>query len=399
MVLIINKQKVERLSGPVSVTILKPKNTFYQRYKTDDNHIPIFILFGDIHFSGKNGCKVMDENDYNIYDSEFLKLFDRTATKSFPVDFYVEAFLHNERSFPYVTEREPMNLFLKKIHPCYGKRKSSKRITESIRWQSADIRRAPTDEHQYNFETFIDKFSEVIEEFSKRNYFTPRIVKSIIKKNITNNYSRGQIIEYLDICKMGLRSKKFASALVSHPKSLIMKQANKIKNGMWDTWIKDYVEYNIKNKVRYLPKKSTIDVDVPTILYNYFYNGADDKYIQQLTKYIIRHENQLEDYEMDFLEFNCIFLDLYMITRSFKPPRNDINPFISIGYFGRDHCSGISYFLKHIMKGYSTVYYKDNGDAYEKNDLDEDEVNRCLEFKKDVNLDSLMKGYGYKNRK
>jgi len=50
--LLINNKKINKISGPVKIIILKPKIDFYKKYK-----LPLFILFGDIHDSNRNMCK------------------------------------------------------------------------------------------------------------------------------------------------------------------------------------------------------------------------------------------------------------------------------------------------------------------------------------------------------
>ena len=76
MPLVINGKNIHQLSGHVSITILKPKIDFYNTLKKRSIHAPIFILFGDIHFSSSNQCDDKSKQCHKIYDNSFPPRLD-----------------------------------------------------------------------------------------------------------------------------------------------------------------------------------------------------------------------------------------------------------------------------------------------------------------------------------
>jgi hypothetical protein len=375
--LIINNTSVQRLSGPVSITILKPSDNFHNKFKA-----PLIILFGDLHFSNANQCQCRQDNCYKIYEPAFLQLWDKLGC---PTDFYVEAFLHNEPIFPnFVTNREPLSLLLRNIHPCYKRKDKSKCITKNIHWHSADIRKSPNNSY-YNLERFIDDFSVVIEEFAKRDTYSIIMVKRIITKHLLKNYSKQTCIEYLELCKYGLRNLHFITKFMKHEHSLIMKQIKKTDE-IWNQWIRLYMTYHIQEKISNLSSRSVIDVEVPTLISKYLIS-EDDNDIQRLVNYLSKHERELDYYESDFLEFNTMFLDMYMLTRTFKPRGGGERTRFSLAYLGRDHCQDIKYFLTKVLNGYKVIYEVDNWTE----GCTEDTIKRYIDFNKTINLDNELK--------
>jgi hypothetical protein len=375
--LIINNTQVQRLSGPVSITILKPTESFHTKFKA-----PLIVLFGDLHFSNANQCQCRQEHCYKIYEPAFLQLWDKINC---PIDFYVEAFLHNEPTFPnFVTNREPLSILLRNIHPCYKRKDKSKCITNNIHWHSADIRKS-SNKSYYNLERFIDDFSVVIEEFAKRETYSVIIVKRIITKHLLKNYSKEMCIEYLELCKYGLRNQNFVTKFINHDHSLIMKQVKKTYE-IWKQWIKLYMLFHIQAKISNLSPRSRIDVEIPTLISNYLVSG-EERDVEKLVHYLSKHERELDQYESDFLEFNTMFLDMYMLTRTFKKRGDGKQAMISLGYFGRDHCQDIKWFLTDILKGYKVIYEVDNWTE----GCTEDTIKRYIDFNKTINLDEIIK--------
>jgi hypothetical protein len=148
MSLIINEQKINKLSGPVSLHILNPDITFYNQMKNQYNiHTPIFILFGDIHDSKKyqcSKCNIIKKNCfcYRVYDDNFLQLFDELADKNYPIDFFIEGFVHLEKKMKLDKNEigEPIPMLRERLHTCYkrelkGTKKYSRECpTSKIRW-------------------------------------------------------------------------------------------------------------------------------------------------------------------------------------------------------------------------------------------------------------------------
>ena len=84
--LILNKNKIKYISGPVSFSLLTPIN----------NNFPIIILFGDIHYSSKNICKkcISNHNCYNLHD-DIINIFNNISNENNKIDIYLEHdFIH-----------------------------------------------------------------------------------------------------------------------------------------------------------------------------------------------------------------------------------------------------------------------------------------------------------------
>ena len=86
--LIIGNTNIQRLSGPIGFTFLRPRN--------DIKSLPLIVLFGDEHESYERNCMNCDCNRnkngccYTITDPNFLRILDTLADDNHPVDFYVE---------------------------------------------------------------------------------------------------------------------------------------------------------------------------------------------------------------------------------------------------------------------------------------------------------------------
>ena len=94
--ILIDDTLISRISGPVNLSILIPKKEFHKSHKA-----PIFILFGDDHFSFKNMCDecLCINKDksccYEIFSKDFLKIIDNVAAKHI-VYFSTESGLSNK---------------------------------------------------------------------------------------------------------------------------------------------------------------------------------------------------------------------------------------------------------------------------------------------------------------
>jgi ankyrin repeat protein len=125
---------IKKISGPMSITILVPKNNQigvdgqshhindYQHQKITENSLPVIILFGDNHFSTKGMCKDCYDNEKccAIYSDYFLKILDSLyANDKTPIDFYIEVQkpLFDERDDIFDKIKKKIN----KIHYTYKK--------------------------------------------------------------------------------------------------------------------------------------------------------------------------------------------------------------------------------------------------------------------------------------
>ena len=203
--------------------------------------------------------------------------------------------------------------------------------------------------------------------------------------------------------------------------SLIFKQLKKLPENQqkdWENWIKQYYRYiyntvieREKKDLHKIEKLKEIITKIISFLqdfikyYNLYGTEGDDKYYDKqqeteadLIKYVKNEKEKNEDGIYGFLKFynihsfisdiNLIDLDLYFVLRSFKKPEGSNNPLVSIGYFGATHCENIVHFLMNIIgEGkYEEVYKKDEIKIGE-------EVSRCLEIDKLVDLDEVIDSY------
>ena len=136
MPLIINDKRIDKLSGPVTFSLIKPKKRVFDALKKEGVRLPIIMLFGDIHFSADYQCESCTCSHINrsccmpVYSNEFLKIIDSLATKEHPVDFSIESFVTGERREKLKKELElnkyndkynnliPMNMLIQRIMGC-----------------------------------------------------------------------------------------------------------------------------------------------------------------------------------------------------------------------------------------------------------------------------------------
>ena len=190
MPIILQQQSISRISGPVSMTILAPSEhdakTHFQTYGT---YLPIFILFGDVHYSLANSCyDCSPPSCYPAYDPSFLRLLDDASIRQQPysnTDVYMEGYFptktvlqqqfkaqkkeskqyEEESQEQESPEQEPSMLgILNSYKRCYNKyiREKSPREylqdcpTSNLRWHYSDVRQLDeTKPGKYMLETWL----------------------------------------------------------------------------------------------------------------------------------------------------------------------------------------------------------------------------------------------------
>jgi hypothetical protein len=139
--LIIGNTNIQRLSGPIGFTFLRPRN--------DIKSLPLIVLFGDEHESYERNCMNCDcyrnKNGccYTITDPNFLRILDTLADDNHPVDFYVETPFTGRGEVGgngYMTDIAAGDMRI-----CYNRLLRDKDIyqkcpTKKIRWHISDIR-------------------------------------------------------------------------------------------------------------------------------------------------------------------------------------------------------------------------------------------------------------------
>ena len=425
MPLTINHQTIDKLSGPVTLTILKPKETYFRDLKKNDIYAPIFILFGDHHRSLSRSCKSCDNNCYKIYDKQFLKLIDSLAEPDYPVDFFIEGSGDIINLLPSDIKEKYNSLIPRlreNIAACYNRKLrgttqyEEECPTKNIRWHFGDARWWLSNK-KYNFEAFIQMFLEDFAENINNVDLNPKTflfaVVSVAKK-LSQYFPREDVIRYFSLIETtGLFTEEFSDIWLKGDndiKSLIKKQLNKVLEQSepelnkkfkkkWYNWTMDYIHYylydNPKNDLQF-----EMFADFYAGLANVFLdvietggrNIADRmEMILELTNFC---KQMKKDDVVEHWRFTTsIFLDLYTILRAFKKPDETAkNAVVTFGCFGAAHVMDMTHFLTKIMSAYDIVF--SNSIRYIDNNRD---PVRCVNIDEDINLDEMIEHYKHIN--
>ncbi len=423
MPLTIGGVKISSISGPVSFQLLEPNIDIFNEFKKYDMHLPIVMLFGDIHSSYKKQCKKCNcsKGCFSIYSKEFLSLLDSLANDDHPIDFNTESYFVNsykdllknpslqlqphfadeyEESFNKYNKLQsstkgiPLDLLTDSIVPCYLL--ESKKInllnsetlyekfcpTKNIRWQHVDTRFS----NKFNFEYKLNKIGELISFFFDN---IDNITLNTFKKKIkeTCNYfdnNSFEMIEYLSIVEkmMLFNAPSYLEKVFDNPtkyNSLVYKQISKIikqinlKGGnikysnlsFWKSICDVYHQKILQDTIN----EDMIWFKENGIEYEYSKNVKNTQLIFKLIKDIIYNNAFENSFEKLKLIRSYIYnwdglitgiLDLYYVFRAFKKPKNANNAFLSIGYFGNYHSKNIAVLLSDIMNFYKIVAQDDS---------------------------------------
>jgi hypothetical protein len=136
--LTINDKKVNKINGPTTMYILKPKEKYY-KYK-----LPLLMLFGDLHFSKDNQCICRDDEECKNIQNTFLELIndikinDREDKKiKFTYDLYIET---SNIDLKY---KKKQDIYIGPLHDisynyCFTNKKLCK--YKNINWHYVDLR-------------------------------------------------------------------------------------------------------------------------------------------------------------------------------------------------------------------------------------------------------------------
>lgn len=432
MPIIINNQTIDKISGPVSIYVLKPKETYFRDLKKNDVYAPIFMLFGDEHFSLEGLCEPCEDSStcYVFYKERFLKLIDSLAEPEYPIDFFIEGVEHaTEENYEKEEAVDVMDNLRDKFRPCFKRQlrgtQQYKELcpTENIRWHSGDARYWYT--NNYNFEYFIFTFFKLMGKigelmYTNRQKYTVTQFYSVFYEAFKNSELDDKDIKsYLNIImNHGIFTDEFNKEWLDDNnvvnKSVIKKQLKKVLdqlepelkqrfNSKWYKWINEYVHYMMHER------ESERNQLMKSWFKNYEYDHTEN--IKRLA-YCIYHmidkdntereiwiENNDEiNKKLDYFFKNrkldpywfhssSILLDIYILLRTFKKPEGIAkNSLISLCYFGNFHVKNIVYFLTHIMKAY-TIELELSNDKQELSDK------KCLVIDKNININDIVQYY------
>ena len=436
MPLTIYNKQINKISGPVSMRVLRPATDDFEYYKyVHGITLPIYILFGDLHKSTDNMCEICECKDgsssccYKVYDPNFMRLIDKVVSPGYSVDFFVEGWTVKTSEKNINTEilkrrmPGPLPMIRNGYGICYNRKLrgtsqySEGCPTKGMRWQATDIRSTfdyeiiegtgytdvPDKSNKYTFELFCQflimdtpGISMILITLEKSEQLDQvKKVLSVIKEY----YTEKQIFKYCDVIYDLLDGDTRALENLEPNESLIIKQISKFpKESLRLLW----TSYVTKHMLKSFTSAKQMDNETPS--------NIDD--FKSLIKYIKLYfqkiygtikGNPLSEIEIiesiiiliyynmaPIFSFQSSVLDCYFICRSIKPTTGDPSV-LTISYFGDYHNEKIYDFLKDNLN-YKTVFIKELGEWDESN---LDAVSRCIDIDKDINIDKMLKDYGY----
>jgi len=422
-------QKIDKVSGPVTLAVIKPTQKLLRFLMTDD--APSILFLGDNHSGIDQRCDESKENIYQTFmqnrglilkalGDTWYKALDKLA-KNRPIDYHVEAFfpfkflqkeeyLVLDRNNFYNVRESVMNYLPRKYLTCFSKRHNKKIhgcITDNIRYHLVDIRFSPT-----NFllqgDDKIDK-SEICYETEVIQNITCCALMAVEVLPL----HKGSDKTAISLLKIAVESPiAFAESFydLHNPyfitNSLILKQTRKFTRSKDARLVKNGDEgfYDIENPLAEEYRKFFVDYYrfyLEKILKNTFTKDLKDKVSECVYKFEekMRHGAYVKAQELKLcglVDFDLtqtygsyikqflfyLFLpimDIYFLFRSWKPIEN--MGWLSVFHAGDIHTTILRLFL--VEKGYYTQEYLCNSNT------------RCLTLHDskrttDFHLDSLI---------
>ncbi len=376
MPLVVGDKTIQRISGPVSCTVLKPTDKFLKLCADSGVFAPVYLLFGDYHFSTEGMCNkcLCNPSDsekrccYPVYSEEFLKLFDTIVeSKNFPISVYSEG-IHNIDDEKNQESREyPLDQFAFKNLSCYNRTlKYNDRENpcpyKNLKWHAGDARFLISKNYFYekiveeytisitklynkyvtsNLENLditdvIDKLANMIPKSNDRFDVLSSIIRStdnIYSEDFYNNIFNSKHSQYSIIHKQFL---KLPSSLIKqkiYRNIYRLRETDKLEKYIALTFINEAFEKAIKDKRKIREAVQEINRE---------FN-------------IIRNINKISrsDFEDIMISYISIFLDMYTVFRSLKFLNSEENQNLVIGYFGDSHRKKTSNLLCNILEFYT----------------------------------------------
>ena len=411
--LIIGSTVIQSISGPVSMTILRPSPKVYERGLA--SQFPLIILFGDAHMSFSNECTpCTPPNCYSIYDPSFLKLLDTLAEENHPVDFYTETSLAGISNSGFKSPLE--KLVAGDMVFCYQKwlrntpHYQARCPTTKIRWQATDVRawdfqysqsfiqslanntKSTLNNTKHHFQQIRSKTLKVfpleslltlhdiflaLERTSNEPDFSIEKVRVELKNVLISFFSVtawGSLDNFFDVFQMLAKGcKPFAEKLFSmmnSTNSLIYKQIQKQTYSRFksiDFWkdVYRYLFYNVVTEFKFNP------LQLPTLVDSVINFSFEKKDITPIADLM--------------LILTQILLDVYFLTRMFKQPDKGKRASLVLGYFGDSHTTNIVKFL--LYSGFYDVVQQ----TFRTNSMISNEQNRCQKISVKFNLSDAVK--------
>lgn len=394
MPLIIGQTKINYLSGPNQMFYLQPLQ-----------NVSPLILFGDVHFSGKNQCNP-SEHEYKLYSDDFLKLLD---TLPFTVNLYVESWLRkadyppNKKTFSYFKNVGDLDQLIPALRfprmACYIKELRGTELystycpTKNLNWHHIDARFAEhlqiTKSGSYKTKSIFTEYKAFL-SYNALEALTK--CKSLTEKELTYNIfttlTFEEYIEGLEILKLFLGNPNtLFETLLNNSNSIINKQIKKINFNITVKMLTDFYkdiylkQYDLPNETVLIDFISTLqsflkvqNTENYQNVISMLFNDTDDKDGWSIRKYIIANRRQL-------MKLTSIIVDLYFSFRLLKKDHSEL----TIGVAGLAHIDNCVSFLTQYLKAYrieTKIIGEYTGDT--------ETAQRCLEMP-DINLNTITK--------
>ena len=411
MPLRIGGKDVNKLSGPVSIYILYPTESYLRSFPK----APILIMFGDAHRSNKNYCTPPQDKEglkhYKI-NAHFLKLLSDAVGTNEIIDFYLEGgpfhreVGNGEDMWP---EKTPMNDLWQIFNTCYNNPRLRREPDEesgcnqikNIRWQSSDIRFFGDFigfEQIIASDTFYDIYynsRKITKKEDRAKFYVDKFEEEIIQDDFYDNFEKTVLLTQEEFIKLHLTEN-----------GLIKKQLDKIQDKqIVSKLIIEFKSYIDKEYDRKYGKHKDIIIESMMLLQEIIKNlAAADRYSEA---WHMNRNELIVAYNSDWMPLYAGFMpitfdalpDLYILARShkimLKPLINadgtkNKYPLINVLYYGDAHTNRL---YDHLIdcNSYHSIEKK-NFLIINDNDNDAERYNRCLDFTTDnINLDALIK--------
>lgn len=373
--LTIGDTAIQRISGPISITIVRPNEDVYKKGLA--SFFPIIVMFGDLHRSMENMCESCITPDcYTIFDPAFLKHLDGLADAMHPIDFYTETTIYGTQNNGFSSPLQPF--VSGDMVFCYQKYLRNTNIykkrcpTENIRWHASDVRfwgDAPyigsyAQSFAENTYLPLNFYAGLAPKKLVLEYLQP--ITSIIISAYGNSNATSLLKERIDqhiastmwgstnaflkvFKKLEISPEQFAHvffAKMTKDNSLIYKQ---IEKQSIDTFKNIHFWENIyADSIRYYLEYFSGD-----------YQATIKKFIDIVLGKAQSQPQDIIDLQQFLDAINFPLLDIYTLTRLFKQPDNGIRSSLSFGYFGDKHSENC---IRILMKMgyYKVIYHKTN---------------------------------------
>jgi len=384
---------VNKISGPVSVCVLKPSKHTHKEYEENGGRAPYIILFGDHHFEREGECDNCNceidwtvEDDeiqsccYSIENPEFLKLFDNSITPLKPIDLFVEQAYEVNIGDPDIEEKNIfiqqrdntgfMANFLHQYNICYSKEKRGtdeyikKCPTKYMRWHYNDVRYLSKSAKTYDYYLMkgVHVFQEQILEpfFDPLNMITGIDVKEECDK-VVNKYR-----DHLKIAfSMFFNGPQFVKSYMhDNGNFLLVKQVKKqtlprLRNmSWWHTFIEktakryfeDYKDFTWMTNENYYDIIAYF-VDIFTLVLSTSLSKLEfnirrfdilkNVVVKPFSPYVTQIGKGASAFDIYNHTVGSLLVDSYTLGRIFKLPSGGTPSFLSMVYIGDMHAKNI----------------------------------------------------------